>query len=158
MLIKLFLASKQCQFVRIAIVILNNHKHFLNPSSHFFLPIPDKTEVIEIKDEDKPSKDGDSKEENGEGKGGKRKFMFNIADGGFTELHTLWQNEERAAVPGREYEIWHRRHDYWLLAGIVKYPFFGLVGDRLDASLFDLNCFGICRCVTVCYLKTVEHI
>jgi len=22
-----------------------------------------------------------------------RKFMFNIADGGFTELHTLWQNE-----------------------------------------------------------------
>jgi hypothetical protein len=40
---------------------------------------------------------------------GKRKFMFNIADGGFTELHTLWQNEEKAAVPGREYEIWHRR-------------------------------------------------
>ena len=47
------------------------------------------------------------------------KFMFNIADGGFTELHTLWQNEERAAVPGREFEIWHRRHDYWLLAGTV---------------------------------------
>lgn len=38
-----------------------------------------------------------------------RKFMFNIADGGFTELHTLWVNEEKAAVPGREYEIWHRR-------------------------------------------------
>ncbi|XP_075745511.1 chromodomain-helicase-DNA-binding protein Mi-2 homolog isoform X3 [Rhipicephalus microplus] len=53
----------------------------------------------------------------------KRKFMFNIADGGFTELHTLWQNEERAAVPGREYEIWHRRHDYWLLAGIVKHGY-----------------------------------
>uniref|UniRef100_A0A915K090 CHD C-terminal 2 domain-containing protein n=1 Tax=Romanomermis culicivorax TaxID=13658 RepID=A0A915K090_ROMCU len=47
------------------------------------------------------------------------KFMFNIADGGFTELHTLWLNEERAAVPGREYEIWHRRHDFWLLAGVV---------------------------------------
>merc|ERR1712061_833879 len=46
-------------------------------------------------------------------------FKFNIADGGFTELHTLWQNEEKAAVPGREYEIWHRRHDYWLLSGIV---------------------------------------
>ena len=45
--------------------------------------------------------------------------MFNIADGGFTELHTLWLNEERAAVPGREYEIWHRRHDYWLIAGII---------------------------------------
>lgn len=28
--------------------------------------------------------------------GDKVKFMFNIADGGFTELHTLWQNEQRA--------------------------------------------------------------
>ncbi|XP_055947744.1 chromodomain-helicase-DNA-binding protein Mi-2 homolog isoform X9 [Argiope bruennichi] len=81
-----------------------------------------KAEVIEIKDEDKPTKDGDVKEEPSDGKG-KRKFMFNIADGGFTELHTLWQNEERAAVPGREYEIWHRRHDYWLLAGIVKHGY-----------------------------------
>lgn len=51
------------------------------------------------------------------------KFMFNIADGGFTELHTLWLNEEKAAVPGREYEIWHRRHDYWLLAGIVTHGY-----------------------------------
>ncbi|XP_073403141.1 chromodomain-helicase-DNA-binding protein 3 [Dendrobates tinctorius] len=48
------------------------------------------------------------------------RFMFNIADGGFTELHTLWQNEERAAIcSGRLNEIWHRRHDYWLLAGVV---------------------------------------
>ena len=54
---------------------------------------------------------------------GKRKFMFNIADGGFTELHTLWLNEENAAVPGREYEIWHRRHDYWLIAGIVTHGY-----------------------------------
>lgn len=23
---------------------------------------------------------------------------------------------------GKIYEIWHRRHDYWLLAGIVTYP------------------------------------
>lgn len=53
----------------------------------------------------------------------KRQFMFNIADGGFTELHTLWINEEKAAVPGREYEIWHRRHDYWLLAGIVTHGY-----------------------------------
>ncbi|XP_035230728.1 chromodomain-helicase-DNA-binding protein Mi-2 homolog isoform X3 [Stegodyphus dumicola] len=80
-----------------------------------------KAEVIEIRDEEKPTKDGDVKED-GDSKG-KRKFMFNIADGGFTELHTLWQNEERAAVPGREYEIWHRRHDYWLLAGIVKHGY-----------------------------------
>ena len=37
------------------------------------------------------------------------KFMFNIADGGFTELHTLWQNEEKAIVKSKEHEIWHRR-------------------------------------------------
>ncbi|XP_021322614.1 chromodomain-helicase-DNA-binding protein 4 isoform X2 [Danio rerio] len=50
----------------------------------------------------------------------KQRFMFNIADGGFTELHSLWQNEERAAtVTKKTYEIWHRRHDYWLLAGII---------------------------------------
>jgi len=29
-----------------------------------------------------------------------QKFMFNIADGGFTELHALWQNEQAALVPG----------------------------------------------------------
>lgn len=52
-----------------------------------------------------------------------RKFMFNIADGGFTELHTLWQNEERAASGEHKYDIWHRRHDYWLLAGIVKHGY-----------------------------------
>lgn len=84
----------------------------------------DKDEVIEIKDDEKPTKDK-IKEESGEKK--KNKFMFNIADGGFTELHTLWQNEERAANPGREYEIWHRRHDYWLLAGIVKYPLLEMI-------------------------------
>lgn len=50
-----------------------------------------------------------------------QKFMFNIADGGFTELHTLWTNEQRALQQGREHEVWHRRHDYWLLAGIVTY-------------------------------------
>uniref|UniRef100_A0A673BAJ8 CHD C-terminal 2 domain-containing protein n=1 Tax=Sphaeramia orbicularis TaxID=375764 RepID=A0A673BAJ8_9TELE len=38
----------------------------------------------------------------------------------FSELHTLWQNEERAAISsGKMNEIWHRRHDFWLLAGIV---------------------------------------
>ena len=43
--------------------------------------------------------------------------IFYIADGGFTELHALWQYEEQQLRPGREYETWHRRHDYWLLAG-----------------------------------------
>jgi len=71
------------------------------------------------KDEDKDKDDKSEKEKTKDKEEEKKKFMFNIADGGFTELHTLWQNEEKAAVPGREFEIWHRRHDYWLLAGIV---------------------------------------
>ena len=76
-----------------------------------------KKEEEEAKKEEKPK--AEAKEEDD-----KPKFMFNIADGGFTELHTLWQNEERAAVPGREFEIWHRRHDYWLLAGKFFISFF----------------------------------
>lgn len=38
---------------------------------------------------EKKSESGDSED------GTKRRFMFNIADGGFTELHTLWLNEEK---------------------------------------------------------------
>lgn len=75
------------------------------------------------KREDKDTKEKDVKDCETEVLKPKRKFMFNIADGGFTELHTLWLNEEKAAVPGREYEIWHRRHDYWLLAGIVTHGY-----------------------------------
>ena len=56
------------------------------------------------KEEKAEEKESEKKEEKTE----VQKFMFNIADGGFTELHTLWQNEEKAAVPGREFEIWHR--------------------------------------------------
>merc|ERR1712241_771801 len=68
-----------------------------------------KEETPETEEKDTKEK---QKEEKKEDKPDIQKFMFNIADGGFTELHTLWQNEEKAAVPGREYEIWHRRHDY----------------------------------------------
>ncbi|KAL6735144.1 hypothetical protein Aduo_005615 [Ancylostoma duodenale] len=32
-------------------------------------------------------------------KGGRLPFKFNIAGGGFSELHTLWVNEEKAALP-----------------------------------------------------------
>uniref|UniRef100_A0A8C5B2P2 DNA helicase n=1 Tax=Gadus morhua TaxID=8049 RepID=A0A8C5B2P2_GADMO len=40
------------------------------------------------------------------------------------ELHSLWQNEERAAtVTKKTNEIWHRRHDYWLLAGIIQHGY-----------------------------------
>nr|XP_028557793.1 chromodomain-helicase-DNA-binding protein 3 isoform X2 [Podarcis muralis] len=70
-----------------------------------------------IKDE---NRNNGKKEEKTE----KPRFMFNIADGGFTELHTLWQNEERAAISSSKLnEIWHRRHDYWLLAGIVLHGY-----------------------------------
>merc|ERR1711997_163365 len=79
-----------------------------------------KDDADKEKKEDKDSEKKEEKEADKEKKDDKDKqyrFMFNIADGGFTELHTLWQNDEKAAVPGREFEIWHRRHDYWLLAG-----------------------------------------
>uniref|UniRef100_A0A673GQ93 Chromodomain-helicase-DNA-binding protein 4-like n=1 Tax=Sinocyclocheilus rhinocerous TaxID=307959 RepID=A0A673GQ93_9TELE len=47
------------------------------------------------------------------------KFSFFV-----TELHSLWQNEERAAtVTKKTNEIWHRRHDYWLLAGIIQHGY-----------------------------------
>ncbi|KAK2557310.1 Chromodomain-helicase-DNA-binding protein 3 [Acropora cervicornis] len=50
-----------------------------------------------------------------------RRFVFNIADGGFTELHTLWEVEEKRKCD----DIWWRSHDYWLLAGfgVVNEPF-----------------------------------
>ncbi|XP_049291745.1 chromodomain-helicase-DNA-binding protein Mi-2 homolog [Anopheles funestus] len=81
----------------------------------------DDDDVVFVKDDDDDVKKPEPVQENLEVH--KRAFMFNIADGGFTELHTLWINEEKAAVPGREYEIWHRRHDYWLLAGIVTHGY-----------------------------------
>uniref|UniRef100_A0A915EBV8 CHD subfamily II SANT-like domain-containing protein n=1 Tax=Ditylenchus dipsaci TaxID=166011 RepID=A0A915EBV8_9BILA len=65
------------------------------------------------------------------------KFMFNIADGGFTELHTLWINEEKAAVPNNEFEIWHRRHDYWLLCGIVVHGY-GRYQDVQNEARFSV--------------------
>lgn len=71
--------------------------------------------------------------------GAKKRFMFNIADGGFTELHTLWLNEEKAASPGREYEIWHRRHDYWLLAGIVTHGYGRWQDIQADARFAIIN-------------------
>uniref|UniRef100_A0A8C8BCS5 Chromodomain helicase DNA binding protein 5 n=1 Tax=Otus sunia TaxID=257818 RepID=A0A8C8BCS5_9STRI len=81
----------------------------------------------EEKEQSEAQQNGD-KEEEEDGKKDDRninfRFMFNIADGGFTELHTLWQNEERAALSsGKIYDIWHRRHDYWLLAGIVTHGY-----------------------------------
>lgn len=50
-------------------------------------------------------------------------YKFNICDGGYTELHSLWINEEKVARNGKEYEIWHRRHDFWLLAAVAVYGY-----------------------------------
>uniref|UniRef100_A0A8C5D2I8 Chromodomain-helicase-DNA-binding protein 5-like n=1 Tax=Gouania willdenowi TaxID=441366 RepID=A0A8C5D2I8_GOUWI len=73
---------------------------------------------------DKDTLEGMDESRKEEKNGYKAKFMFNIADGGFTELHTLWQTEERAALSsGKMHDIWHRRHDYWLLAGIVTHGY-----------------------------------
>lgn len=63
-----------------------------------------------------------------------------------SELHSLWQNEERAAtVTKKTNEIWHRRHDYWLLAGIIQYPFptrdwlTDLTGEECDRGIVVLR-------------------
>ena len=50
---------------------------------------------------------------------GPPRFMFNIADGGFTELHTLWAEEK---TKGFRPDMWGRHHDYWMLKGISTYP------------------------------------
>ncbi|XP_074542359.1 chromodomain-helicase-DNA-binding protein 4a isoform X3 [Halichoeres trimaculatus] len=75
-----------------------------------------------------------------EKKKAKTRFMFNIADGGFTELHSLWQNEERAAtVTKKTNEIWHRRHDYWLLAGIIQHGYARWQDIQNDVKFAILN-------------------
>ncbi|XP_067411263.1 chromodomain-helicase-DNA-binding protein 3 isoform X2 [Emydura macquarii macquarii] len=104
-----------------------------------------KEEVKADKEVGKEPKAGSVKEEakaNGrkEDKADKPRFMFNIADGGFTELHTLWQNEERAAISsGKLNEIWHRRHDYWLLAGIVLHGYARWQDIQNDAQFTIIN-------------------
>ena len=74
------------------------------------------------------------------------KFLFNIADGGFTELHTLWQNEQRALpppaplpAPQGQVEVWHRRHDYWLLAGLVRHGYGRWQDIQNDACFAIIN-------------------
>jgi chromodomain-helicase-DNA-binding protein 4 len=82
--------------------------------------ISDDDDVVLIDEDDK---NDSSKKRQPKENPADRKFMFNISDGGFTELHTLWMNEEKVAVPNRIYNIWHRRHDYWLLAGTVAHGY-----------------------------------
>jgi len=60
------------------------------------------------------------------------KFMFNIADGGFTELHVLWEAEEKRKLDN----IWWRYHDYWLIAGAVVHGY-GRWQDIQNDPRFD---------------------
>merc|ERR1712226_1328143 len=60
------------------------------------------------------------------------KFMFNIADGGFTELHVLWEAEEKRKFDN----IWWRYHDYWLMAGAVVHGY-GRWQDIQNDPRFD---------------------
>ncbi|KAI1901938.1 hypothetical protein AGOR_G00039570 [Albula goreensis] len=118
----------------------------------------DTVALVEEKKEQKEEKEGAKAEEptklqNGESvkegasggseekkKAAKQRFMFNIADGGFTELHSLWQNEERAAtVTKKTNEIWHRRHDYWLLAGIIQHGYARWQDIQNDVKYAILN-------------------
>uniref|UniRef100_A0AAY4DS71 DNA helicase n=1 Tax=Denticeps clupeoides TaxID=299321 RepID=A0AAY4DS71_9TELE len=86
------------------------------------------------------TKDGAAAGASEEKKKAKTRFMFNIADGGFTELHSLWQNEERAAtVTKKTNEIWHRRHDYWLLAGIIQHGYARWQDIQNDVKFAILN-------------------
>ncbi|XP_076865728.1 chromodomain-helicase-DNA-binding protein 4a [Brachyhypopomus gauderio] len=115
---------------------------------------PASDEKKDVKDEkevgktEEPAKlqNGDSAKDGGatgateEKKKAKTRFMFNIADGGFTELHSLWQNEERAAtVTKKTNEIWHRRHDYWLLAGIIQHGYARWQDIQNDVKFAILN-------------------
>ena len=61
-----------------------------------------------------------------------QKFMFNITDGGFTELHVLWEAEEKRKLDN----IWWRYHDYWLLAGVVVHGY-GRWGDIQNDPRFE---------------------
>uniref|UniRef100_A0A8C1WBD3 Chromodomain helicase DNA binding protein 4 n=1 Tax=Cyprinus carpio TaxID=7962 RepID=A0A8C1WBD3_CYPCA len=102
------------------------------PGTHMHMSLKDEKDGVKSEDSAKLQNGENVKETSGGGDGVseekkkavKQRFMFNIADGGFTELHSLWQNEERAAtVTKKTYEIWHRRHDYWLLAGIIHHGY-----------------------------------
>ncbi|XP_061676173.1 chromodomain-helicase-DNA-binding protein 4a isoform X3 [Syngnathoides biaculeatus] len=108
-------------------------------------PGDDKKAAKEEKADEAPKlQNGDAGKESAaaieEKKKAKGRFMFNIADGGFTELHSLWQNEERAAtVTKKTNEIWHRRHDYWLLAGIIQHGYARWQDIQNDVKFAILN-------------------
>ena len=90
---------------------------------------------------DKDNKENVQKNDVGDKKRRKR-FMFNIADGGYTELHPIWNNEEKASKVGKNLNVWNRRHDYWLLAGVLKHGYMrwqDIVNDEAFALLNEVS-------------------
>uniref|UniRef100_A0A667Y4Y1 Chromodomain helicase DNA binding protein 4 n=1 Tax=Myripristis murdjan TaxID=586833 RepID=A0A667Y4Y1_9TELE len=135
------------------LVLIAHHAHIsLIVNVFFFPPSEQKEEKEAVKVEDSGKlQNGENTKEGGAAaalvnvseekkKATKQRFMFNIADGGFTELHSLWQNEERAAtVTKKTFEIWHRRHDYWLLAGIIQHGYARWQDVQNDVKYAILN-------------------
>ncbi|TMS10837.1 Chromodomain-helicase-DNA-binding protein 4 [Larimichthys crocea] len=91
----------------------------------------------EKEEKDKTSDmDKDTPEVKGEGSEGKADSEEDKSK----ELHSLWQNEERAAtVTKKTFEIWHRRHDYWLLAGIIQHGYARWQDVQNDVRFAILN-------------------
>ncbi|CAD5223983.1 unnamed protein product [Bursaphelenchus okinawaensis] len=76
--------------------------------------------------------------ENGDRKRAVAQFKFNVCDGGFTELHTIWKEEETMLKKnGQDYDVWNRRHDYWLLAGFSTHGY-GRYTDIFNDARFSL--------------------
>jgi len=81
--------------------------------------------------------------------------QFWIADGGFTELHALWQLEEKQIEKGKEYETWFRLHDFWLLAGVITYPWSQSVVGHYNKHHSSSSCYGAVPLLTT--LATMRH-
>ncbi|OCT69803.1 chromodomain-helicase-DNA-binding protein 4 isoform X3 [Xenopus laevis] len=102
--------------------------------------IKDDVQEVTLQNGETPKETAEEKIKKASAAAAKQRFMFNIADGGFTELHSLWQNEERAAtVTKKTYEIWHRRHDYWLLSGIITHGYARWQDSQSDVRYALLN-------------------
>lgn len=96
------------------------HQQESKPASVIVYNTSKKDGITEEKtDAVKKDEGGVSKTSSGKSEKKKNRFMFNIADGGFTELHSLWAEEK---VKGFNVNTWGRHHDYWLLKGLVVYP------------------------------------
>ncbi|OAF70184.1 hypothetical protein A3Q56_02080 [Intoshia linei] len=94
-------------------VVLVNNKLILNKNAK---------STLNVEDSDKDTKSDRAVLEINQSLLQTKKFVFNIADGNFTEIHTLWVNEDRVVLEEGKL-IWNKYHDYWLLRGIVSHGY-----------------------------------